>query len=444
MDLERATRLGQNRVFTIGEWIFNHISNGISNLAGKFGNIGQTIIDAIVAGLKAAKNDVKDALDWVIGSYPRQIALIRKGLAIVGINLAEGGPVGGGYGGGDIVPAHLEPGEHVWTKEEVRSAGGHAAMYAMRSAFGAGGQGGGGRYAVGGGVSLPNQSQIDASVTLSTDPAFKQAVKFSNDFQTLWKKLWTAIEQTTVTATNFLTKQFTTLHDNVIKLITQVNNNVTGQFDTIRKQTTQDAQDLTQSIVQSLSNLDDAVSKSMEYVGTATNQALKTFNVKPVELNVDKPPDLPGSRQGWWRLEFGKPWRAWSGRNCHTAGTGRRGGSELGPPAPRRSGAPGHVRLRPGRHVRSHKWQTCWHRWARGRTVSPRVAAAAATYGGSGSLKRQMLQRLVVLVEDGLSFLPTETLLRSCGSSARLQQQPNHYPDFATLGRFCTRTAPCC
>jgi phage-related protein len=39
----------------------------------------------------------------------------------------------GGYGGGDIVPAMLEPGEHVWTKEEVAALGGHANMYRLRA-----------------------------------------------------------------------------------------------------------------------------------------------------------------------------------------------------------------------------------------------------------------------------------------------------------------------
>ena len=42
--------------------------------------------------------------------------------------LAAGGPVPGS-GMGDVVPALLEPGEHVWTKEEVRRAGGHEAMF---------------------------------------------------------------------------------------------------------------------------------------------------------------------------------------------------------------------------------------------------------------------------------------------------------------------------
>ena len=47
---------------------------------------------------------------------------------------STGGPVGGPMGAGDVVPAMLTPGEHVWTRDEVSAAGGHSAMEALRSA----------------------------------------------------------------------------------------------------------------------------------------------------------------------------------------------------------------------------------------------------------------------------------------------------------------------
>jgi hypothetical protein len=73
----------------------------------------------------------------------------------------DGGPVRGylggaipGYGGGDIIPAAVEPGEHIWTKEEVMRAGGHGVLRALRRVIGGGGltQGSGGRFAGGGSV----------------------------------------------------------------------------------------------------------------------------------------------------------------------------------------------------------------------------------------------------------------------------------------------------
>lgn len=47
---------------------------------------------------------------------------------------AIGGRVLGPLGAGDVVPAMLTPGEHVWTPEEVDAVGGHGAMEAMRAA----------------------------------------------------------------------------------------------------------------------------------------------------------------------------------------------------------------------------------------------------------------------------------------------------------------------
>jgi hypothetical protein len=51
---------------------------------------------------------------------------------------STGGAVDGPLGSGDVVPAVLTPGEHVWTRAEVDAAGGHDAIEAMRSAVLAG------------------------------------------------------------------------------------------------------------------------------------------------------------------------------------------------------------------------------------------------------------------------------------------------------------------
>ncbi len=74
---------------------------------------------------------------------------LRDGLASLS-PFASGGQVPGGYGGGDVIPAWLEPGEHVLTKDEVHRAGGHGAIHALRRALGGGGQSAGPGYAQGG------------------------------------------------------------------------------------------------------------------------------------------------------------------------------------------------------------------------------------------------------------------------------------------------------
>lgn len=63
---------------------------------------------------------------------------------------AAGGPITGGVAGRDSVPALLMPGEHVLTAGEVRNAGGHGAVFALRRALGGGGQAAGVAYGAGG------------------------------------------------------------------------------------------------------------------------------------------------------------------------------------------------------------------------------------------------------------------------------------------------------
>ena len=94
-------------------------------------------------------------------------------------NRAKGGhfQVGGavpGYGGGDVYPAWLEGGEHVWTKGEVERAGGHGAMYAMRSMMG---------YRTGGPVKgIPERvARPRNSVNLALSIALAPAVEAVND-----------------------------------------------------------------------------------------------------------------------------------------------------------------------------------------------------------------------------------------------------------------------
>ena len=69
----------------------------------------------------------------------------------VHVGFRRGGKIPG-LGAGDKVPALLEPGEHVFTKSEVRSAGGHGAMFSLRRALGGGTQAGGLGMAAGGKV----------------------------------------------------------------------------------------------------------------------------------------------------------------------------------------------------------------------------------------------------------------------------------------------------
>lgn len=91
-------------------------------------------INAVKSLMASVDRTVTIAFDYTASGDWRQF--IPQGSASV--PFAFGGPVPGPVGAGDIVPAMLSPGEHVWTPEEVQAAGGHDAMEAMRAAVLAG------------------------------------------------------------------------------------------------------------------------------------------------------------------------------------------------------------------------------------------------------------------------------------------------------------------
>src|SRR4051812_2987532 len=137
----------------IGTWIWETLRDGVTGIADKLKDVGKTIVTGLVNGLKGARKLFHDALRDLISSMPGG-SLILKAIDATGgvaqgavdfgksiIGRATGGPIPGS-GWGDVPPAMLTPGEHVWTKREVEGAGGHAVMYALRRIFGGGGQGG--------------------------------------------------------------------------------------------------------------------------------------------------------------------------------------------------------------------------------------------------------------------------------------------------------------
>lgn len=93
-------------------------------------------IGLIWDGLKtAAAVPVRFVVDTIYNNGIRSMVNALPGvpnLPEIDLAFAAGGPVTGGTRGKDSVRAWLMPGEHVWTDAEVRAAGGHSAMYALR------------------------------------------------------------------------------------------------------------------------------------------------------------------------------------------------------------------------------------------------------------------------------------------------------------------------
>ena len=110
--------------------------------------------DSARAGIKAAWDKVKGIakapVSFIVNTVYNHgiVAMWNKVASAFGapklntIKFATGGPVfGAGTETSDDVPAWLSKNEHVWTAKEVRGAGGHGAVMALRSWAAAGGRG---------------------------------------------------------------------------------------------------------------------------------------------------------------------------------------------------------------------------------------------------------------------------------------------------------------
>lgn len=87
-------------------------------------------LNSVQSLINSIDKDVKIGIRYQVSGDPRSF-MPQGGVAVP---YSRGGRVGGPMGAGDVVPAMLTPGEHVWTPDEVQAAGGHAGVEAMRAA----------------------------------------------------------------------------------------------------------------------------------------------------------------------------------------------------------------------------------------------------------------------------------------------------------------------
>lgn len=140
----------------------------------------------IDADTKPAKSDVEAFDDWLdkrknpLINIDAKVKIINEGQIrnmpetllnpnrpknyAPGVQKASGGSITGpGTGTSDSIPAMLSNGEHVWTAEEVRKAGGHGAIEAMRAAVKSGNA-----FAGGGAVGSAERRLADAQRQLDS------------------------------------------------------------------------------------------------------------------------------------------------------------------------------------------------------------------------------------------------------------------------------------
>jgi phage-related minor tail protein len=135
---------------------FDFLKRGIDGIRDSF-NSGVSGISKIWDGLKdVARKPVQYVVDVVYNDGLRKVwntvADFTGAKHLSPLKFASGGSVfGAGTATSDSIPALLSNGEHVWTAAEVRGAGGHAAVEALRASALRGGS----AFAKGGAVGVP-------------------------------------------------------------------------------------------------------------------------------------------------------------------------------------------------------------------------------------------------------------------------------------------------
>jgi hypothetical protein len=112
--------------------IFDKMKTGIGKVWTAIKKIAAVPINFVIdtvynGGIVKVWNKIAGA----VGLDKMKLGTVKK------IKYDQGGRVNGGRGvaGRDSVAIQANPGEHIWTAEEVKNAGGHGAMAAMRSMF---------------------------------------------------------------------------------------------------------------------------------------------------------------------------------------------------------------------------------------------------------------------------------------------------------------------
>jgi phage-related minor tail protein len=135
---------------------FDALSRGVGYLRDAF-DTGVSGIGRIWDGLRdITRKPVQFVIDTVYNNGIRKvwntIADFTGSKQLGVVKFATGGSVfGAGTATSDSIPALLSNGEHVWTAREVRGAGGHSAVEALRARAAAGGS----AFAKGGAVGIP-------------------------------------------------------------------------------------------------------------------------------------------------------------------------------------------------------------------------------------------------------------------------------------------------
>lgn len=215
----------------------------------------------------------KAAAEAVKNINPRQEELSGQRKAL-------GGPIGAGFGGGDRVPIVGEEGEHMLTKEDVRNAGGHSAIFAIRALLsGAATQSSGNHMAAGGVVSSSGSGS-----SISLEGVLELIETFGGSALSTWDSIWDSMQSRTDKGTASIEHDFTQMEKSLSGSAGKTEKAVVKSFSTLFSDVSGDINQLTHVVYNGLS-----------YVAEITEKALQGFGVKKISLSIPKP---KGAGQG--------------------------------------------------------------------------------------------------------------------------------------------------
>ena len=201
--------------------------------------------------------------------------------------LATGGPIPGGFGGGDSVLAMLEPGEHVWTKEEVRAAGGQRAMYALRAFFGGGGQSRGPGFRDGGATAGASAGNLTIT--------FKGGNL--DDFRSEWRGFWNELLTSARRGTNSIQDQFREMRVSTSRSVDLMYRRVREAMDDLERSFSVRGKRIVSSWTKTWGSLKSVAYDGLLYVAQQTNKALKGLDEKTINFGLS-PPKKDGKAGG--------------------------------------------------------------------------------------------------------------------------------------------------
>lgn len=310
---------------------FREIAEGLGGIFSGIGKIFEGVLETITAAFRSlpgilkdfginAKDAFVDGMRGLPGALFKALSGIVKGpLALAGvlarlidkalpdkislpgfpdINLPDnplkdvgayalGGPVAG-YGGGDRVAALLEPGEHVWTKEEVSSAGGHGIMFALRSLLGGGGQASGRRFAEGGQVRQGAAANAENIAALDLGDLLNIIDIAGNKIVESWRDMWRRV--------NNISREGRRDINNIFRSIA---NTIDNRLEDAAQSARRRAQQLKHNVLNHFEDMDRGIFRGLRYVTRNVNSALDAFGAKPTRISIDTPPSLGRATGGW-------------------------------------------------------------------------------------------------------------------------------------------------